>query len=70
MTGHSTGNERSYYKPQSSDLLEEYLKAVDLLTINEEYRLRKCVQELTIKTDRLEIMQQQIDALNKKFGLQ
>lgn len=70
MLGHSTGLDKAYYKPKSSDLLDEYIKAVDMLTINEENRLRKRVQELTIKTDKLEILQQQIDALNKKLGLQ
>lgn len=35
LMGHSVGLSRSYYKPRESELLEDYLKAVPLLTINE-----------------------------------
>ena len=48
LTGHSTGNQRAYYKPQLCHLLDEYLKCVDDLTINE-HRLKRKVAELTIK---------------------
>jgi hypothetical protein len=37
---HSTDLDDVYYKPKPDDLLQEYLKAVDLLTINEENRVR------------------------------
>lgn len=32
--GHDIGISASYYKPTEHDILEDYLKAVDLLTIN------------------------------------
>jgi integrase len=42
LMGHSVGLSRSYYKPRESELLEDYLKAVPLLTINE---VNKVMQE-------------------------
>ena len=48
--GHSIGLDDHYFKPGENDVLEEYLKAVDMLTINEEHRLKRKVDELTIKT--------------------
>lgn len=50
MMGHSVKLDNVYYdrdNPESvKALLEEYLKAVDLLTINDEYRLKKEIKEL------------------------
>jgi hypothetical protein len=41
----------SYYRPSESELLEEYLRVVPELTINEENRLSRQVQELKEKDD-------------------
>ena len=54
--GHSIGLDDNYFKPSENDVLEEYLTAVDWLTINEENRLKKQVKELTKKQDEIEIM--------------
>jgi hypothetical protein len=51
LMSHSTGVSDSYYRPVEKDLLEDYLKAVDLLTINsEKITLQKQVSELTEKS--------------------
>ena len=47
LMGHSLGPTDSYYKPQESDVLNDYLKAVPLLTINDESSLQAQVTELT-----------------------
>ncbi len=48
---HSTGVSDSYYKPIEKILLEDYLKAVDLLTINtDKITLQKQIAELTEKS--------------------
>jgi hypothetical protein len=47
--GHNIGVSKSYFKPTTNELLEDYLKAVDLLTINDETRLSKQVQDLREK---------------------
>jgi len=51
LMGHkqSLGLEKSYYRPTNDKLLNEYLKVVDDLTINDENRLSKQVQELKEK---------------------
>lgn len=69
LLGHSIALDKSYWRPQANDLLQEYLKVVDALTINDENRLKRKVAELTIKTDKLDVLQEQIEALNKKLGL-
>ena len=51
LMGHKReqGLDRNYYRPTSDKLLNEYLKAVEDLTINDENRLSKQVQELKEK---------------------
>jgi hypothetical protein len=56
LMGHSIGYDDNYFKPTENDILEEYLTAIDYLTINEENRLKKQVKELTKKQDDIEIM--------------
>jgi hypothetical protein len=50
--GHDIGVSASYYKPTEKEVLEDYLKAVDLLTINgDKLVLQKQVIELTEKSN-------------------
>jgi site-specific recombinase XerD len=46
LMGHYIGLESSYLRPTEDELLTEYLKAVDLLTISEEKNLRHQVEKL------------------------
>ena len=39
--GHSTGISDSYYRPTENELLDDYLKAVPLLTISEVEEVRQ-----------------------------
>lgn len=49
--GHALGLSESYYKPTEQEILQDYLKAVDLLTINDnKLTLKKQFVELTEKT--------------------
>jgi integrase len=61
LLGHSIGLSDSYYRPDSSEILEEYMKAVDHLTINPENRLKKQVQELTAKTSDMDLLKAEIE---------
>ena len=56
--GHSMGLDDHYFKPGENYVLQEYLKAVDCLTIKEENRLKKKVKELTSKQSEIEVMQE------------
>ena len=49
LLGHHTGLEENYYRPEEQDLLNEYLKCVDYLTINAEHRLRREVEHYKVK---------------------
>jgi hypothetical protein len=70
--GHDIGIKAHYFKPSSQELLEGnehkmgYVSVIDALTINEEKRLR-IVQQLTIRSDKLDILQEQINELNEKL---
>jgi hypothetical protein len=58
LVGHSIGIARHYIRYSQQKMLQEYIKAVDLLTINEENRLNKKVRDLTKKQDVIRIMKQ------------
>ena len=49
LMAHSLGESGNYHRPTETQLLEDYLKAVDLLTVNEENRLSKKINELQEK---------------------
>lgn len=47
LMGHSLGISDSYYRPTEKELLEDYLQAIDLLTVNyDRQKLRKQIDEL------------------------
>jgi hypothetical protein len=51
LMGHDIGISKPYYKPPEQELLQDYLKAVDLLTIhNSNSKLEKQVKELKEKS--------------------
>ena len=58
LMGHYIGLESSYLRPTEDELLTEYLKAIDLLTISEEKHLRHQVEKLKTEVS-------DIDALKK-----
>jgi integrase len=65
--GHSIGLDDHYFKPGENYVLQEYLKAVDNLTINEENRLKIKVEELTAKTQTNEhIIQGKLEEKDKQ----
>ena len=51
LMAHSLGESGNYHRPTETHLVEDYLKAVDLLTVNEEYRLSKKINELQEKNE-------------------
>ena len=56
MMGHSTGISESYYRPTENDLLQEYLKCVDALSVNDGRTLQKKVEDLANKSKDNELM--------------
>ena len=69
LMGHkqSLGLEKSYYRPTNDKLLNEDLKVVEDLTINDEYRLSKQVQELKTKNEDSEyVIKGKLQEMNEK----
>jgi integrase len=60
LLGHKIGLASCYYKPTVQEMLQEYSKAVNLLTINEENRLK-------LKLERVQIEKSQIETLKADF---
>jgi tetratricopeptide (TPR) repeat protein len=63
--GHNIGLSGSYYRPSEREILDDYLIAVDLLTINEENRLKNKVEKLEIEKSRIDLMSSQIEEIQK-----
>jgi len=56
LMGHSVGISNSYYKPTETELLEDYLKSVDALTVSQENRLHHEVEKLRVENAEIDIM--------------
>lgn len=65
LLGHKIGLASCYYRPTEAEMLSEYEKAINHLTINEENRLRMKVEKLEIEKSRMDIMSSQISDLQK-----
>jgi integrase len=50
LMGHSTGKSEPYYRPTEIDLLQDYLKCVDALSVNDEKTLQNKVEDLANKS--------------------
>ena len=75
--GHSTGISDLYYRPTENDLLEDYLKVVDHLTIKGESKLKTQVEEIkerdhvhadaiTSLSDQVMKLKEEIDKLKRE----
>jgi integrase len=62
LSGHSIGVQKKYVELQDEDLLQDYLKAVNNLTINEENRLKDQVNDLIEqKDDRIAALEKRLE---------
>jgi uncharacterized protein YigA (DUF484 family) len=66
LLGHKIGLAGVYYKPSEDDFLEEYLKAVNNLTINEENRLKMKVEKLEIERSEIDNLELRLKKLEEK----
>jgi len=65
LMDHSLGESQNYHRPSVEDLLEDYLNAIDLLTINEENKLRRKVETLQIEKSQYDKLVAQIATSDK-----
>jgi hypothetical protein len=68
LLGYKIGLADCYYKPTEEEMFAEYEKAIDLLTINEENRLRKKVETLEIEKSKIDTIALKLQLLEKKFN--
>jgi len=66
LMGHDTRLDNNYFKPNEEDLLSEYIKVVDLLTLNEEFKLRQKIEKLEVEKSRIDSLARDIELLKKK----
>jgi hypothetical protein len=57
--GHNIGLSSCYYKPTEKEVLQDYLKAVEYLTINDSNRLQEKIESLEEKQDDIALMKLQ-----------
>jgi integrase len=67
LLGHKIGLASCYYRPTLEDFIQEYSKAIDLLTINEENRLKRQVENLQVEKSRIEALELSIKKLEEKY---
>jgi polyhydroxyalkanoate synthesis regulator phasin len=67
LLGHKIGLASAYYRPTEDEILEEYMKAVNNLTINEENRLKIKIQKLEVEKSRLDKLEENLKILQKRI---
>jgi integrase len=65
LLNHRIGIASAYYRPTEDEMLDEFMKAVDNLTINEENRLRKKVEKLEVEKNQFEQLAAEIREIKK-----
>ena len=69
LLGHTIGLATAYYKPTDDEFLIEYQKAINSLTINEEYKLKMLVKKLEIEKSQLEKLTADVAILKRKWKI-
>jgi integrase len=67
LLGHKIGLASVYYKPTEEDMLLEYQKAINNLTINEENRLKIKVEQLEVEKTQFQSLAAEIEMIKKKL---
>jgi hypothetical protein len=65
--GHSIGLDNSYYRPKEDKMLTEYVKAVDMLTIDSSKKLEREIQVLQKERSQIELMELKHSSEMKKM---
>jgi hypothetical protein len=61
LLGHKIGLAAAYYKPSIQDMLTEYMKAINNLTISNEERLKVKVENLQIENSQYESLREEFE---------
>jgi site-specific recombinase XerD len=65
LVDHATGLDQSYFRPSEKQVLEEYMKAEPLLTVDPSLRLAQEVQTLRVEKNSWEAMRRELDHIKE-----
>ena len=65
LLGHSIGLASAYYRPTEDEILTEYEKGIDALTIDPANRLRKKVEKLEIEKSQIDVLTLELAEIKK-----
>ena len=68
LMDHSLGESQNYHRPTEKEMIEDYLNVVDLLTINDEVRLRRKIEVLEVDKSKLETIAKDVAFLKRKYN--
>jgi integrase len=68
LLGHKIGLASAYYRPTEEEMLQEYEKAIDNLTIDPANRLQRKVEVLTLEKSKVDLALMQIEEMKKRIG--
>ena len=67
LLGHDTGLSMSYYRPSQKTLFEDYLKAVEVLTISQENKLIFENQQMKTHNESIQREKDELNLLRKQL---
>lgn len=70
LMDHSFGESQNYHRPTQEELLADYENAVDILTVNEENRLKRKVQNLEIQRSDFQAIAADIKLIKQNLRLE
>ena len=68
LMDHSLGESQNYHRPTEEELLEDYLNVVDLLTVNDEFRLKRKIEVLEVEKSQLDNIAKDVAFLKRKYN--
>jgi integrase len=69
LLGHQIGLSSAYYRPTEEEMLLEFSKVIDNLTIDPANRLQRKVEVLTLEKSKVDLALMQIEEMKKRIGL-
>jgi hypothetical protein len=69
ISNHDTHLDQNYFRPSEDQVLQEYLKAEMMLTVDPSMRLQNEVQTLRIEKSKMDLLEQKMAEYDKVLGL-
>ena len=69
LMDHSLGESQNYHRPTEDELLDDYLNVIDLVTLNEENRLRMKVDKLEVEKTEIQALALEFEKVKQKIGM-